>query len=136
MAARRKARKRALDLLYESELRGLDPVTMVAERVALANPPVPEYAVTLIEGVTKEQARIDEVLATYAEGWTLPRMPAVDRGLLRIAVYELLWCDDVPDAVAVDEAVELAKELSTDDSPRFINGLLGRIMLARPAAGG
>jgi N utilization substance protein B len=136
MAARRKARKRALDLLYESELRGLDPVTMLAERLALANPPVPEYAVTLIEGVTKEQARIDEVLATYAEGWTLPRMPAVDRGLLRIAVYELLWCDDVPDAVAVDEAVELAKELSTDDSPRFINGLLGRIMLARPATGG
>lgn len=136
MAARRKARKRALDLLYESELRGLDPVTMVAERVALANPPVPEYAVSLIEGVTKEQARIDEVIATYAEGWTLPRMPAVDRGLLRIAVYELLWCDDVPDAVAVDEAVELAKELSTDDSPRFINGLLGRIMMARPTAGG
>ncbi len=136
MAARRKARKRALDLLYESELRGLDPVTMVAERVALANPPVPEYAVSLIEGVTKEQARIDEVIAIYAEGWTLPRMPAVDRGLLRIAVYELLWCDDVPDAVAVDEAVELAKELSTDDSPRFINGLLGRIMMARPTAGG
>jgi N utilization substance protein B len=136
MAARHKARKRALDLLYESELRGTDPVTTLAERVAAANPPVPEYAVTLVEGVTKEKARIDEVLATYAEGWTLPRMPAVDRGLLRIATYELLWCEDVPDAVAVDEAVELAKELSTDDSPRFINGLLGRIMLARPAAGG
>ncbi|HEX3811625.1 MAG TPA: transcription antitermination factor NusB [Mycobacteriales bacterium] len=133
MAARRKARKRALDLLYESELRDSDVVTMMAERLASADPPVPDYAVSLIEGVTREQSRIDEVIATYAEGWTLSRMPAVDRGLLRIAVYELLWCADIPDAVAVDEAVELAKELSTDDSPRFINGLLGRILLARPA---
>jgi N utilization substance protein B len=133
VAARRKARKRALDLLYESELRDSDVVTMMAERLASADPPVPDYAVSLIEGVTREQSRIDEVIATYAEGWTLSRMPAVDRGLLRIAVYELLWCADIPDAVAVDEAVELAKELSTDDSPRFINGLLGRILLARPA---
>jgi N utilization substance protein B len=132
VAARRKARKRALDLLYESELRGSDPVSMMAERLAAADPPVPDYAVSLVEGVTKEQARIDEVIASYAQGWTLPRMPAVDRGLLRIAVYELLWCADIPDAVAVDEAVELAKELSTDDSPRFINGLLGRILLSRP----
>jgi transcription antitermination protein NusB len=130
MAARRKARKRALDLLYEAELRGLDPVTLTGERLAAGDPPVPDYAVSLVEGVVREQARIDELLSTYAEGWTLDRMPAVDRGLLRIALYELLWCADIPDAVAVDEAVELAKELSTDDSPRFINGLLGRILLA------
>lgn len=130
MAARRKARKRALDLLYEAELRGLDPVTLAGERLAAGDPPVPDYTVSLVEGVARERTRIDELISTYAEGWTLERMPAVDRGLLRIALYELLWCPDIPDAVAVDEAVELAKELSTDDSPRFINGLLGRILLA------
>jgi len=136
VGARSKARKRALDLLYEAELRGADPVAMAAERVATADPPVPEYAVELIEGVTREQARIDELLASYTEGWTVARMPAVDRGILRIAVYELVWCADVPDAVAIDEAVELAKELSTDDSPRFINGVLGRILLSRPTPTG
>jgi transcription antitermination protein NusB len=134
VAARRKARKRALDLLFEAEQRGLDPVTLTSERLAGGDPPVPDYAVSLVEGVVREKPRIDELLSTYAEGWTLERMPAVDRGLLRIALYELLWSPDIPDAVAVDEAVELAKELSTDDSPRFINGLLGRILLAHASS--
>jgi transcription antitermination protein NusB len=135
MTARRKARKRALDLLYESDLRGTDPLSTTAERVAAADPPVSDYAVTLVEGVVRERDRIDETIATYAEGWSLARMPAVDRTLLRLAVYELMWRDEVPDGVAIDEAVELAKALSTDDSPRFVNGVLGRIARAKPQPG-
>jgi N utilization substance protein B len=130
-SARRKARKRALDILYESDLRGTDVLATAKDRLAQADPPVPEYAVEIVEGVTGRRARIDELLTTYAEGWTLDRMPAVDRNILRVAIYELLWNDDVPDAVAIDEAVELAKELSTDESPRFVNGLLGRLQLLK-----
>jgi N utilization substance protein B len=136
MTARRKARKRALDILYEADLRELNAVTLLADRLALADPPVPEYAVTLIEGVEEHRARIDELLETYAEGWTLDRMPPVDRNLLRVAIYELLWCDDVPDAVAIDESVELARTLSTDDSPRFVNGVLGKIQLVKSELAG
>jgi transcription antitermination protein NusB len=132
VAARSKARKRALDVLFEADLRGTDPVSTVAERLGAAEPPVPEYAVTLVEGVAEHRTRIDEVLRTYVEGWTLERMPAVDRAILRLAVYEMLWRDDVPAAVAIDEAVELAKTLSTDESPRFVNGVLGRILATRP----
>lgn len=135
MAARSKARKRALDILFEADLRGLDAVTLLADRLATAaaEQPVPAYAVELVEGVTEHRARIDELLSSYAEGWTLERMPGVDRAVLRIGVYELLWRADVPDAVAIDEAVELAKALSTDESPRFVNGVLGRIVLVKPA---
>ncbi|MBA3252376.1 MAG: transcription antitermination factor NusB [Geodermatophilaceae bacterium] len=132
MSARRKARKRALDILFEADLRGTDPLVTAAARIAGAQPPVPEYAVTLVEGVQEHRERIDELIATCAEGWTLPRMPGVDRALLRLAIYELLWTD-VPPAVVVDEAVELAKSLSTDDSPRFINGVLGRIVALGPS---
>lgn len=131
-SARRKARKRALDILYEADLRGIDPASITPERLKQADPPVPEYAVTLVEGVTERRERIDELLTTYSEGWTLERMPAVDRNVLRIAIYELLWRDDVPDAVAIDEGVELAKELSTDESPRFVNGVLGRLQILKP----
>lgn len=133
MAARSKARKRALDLLFEADLRGSDALTTTAERLADAQPPVPDYAVALVEGVVAHRERIDELIEAYAEGWTLTRMPGVDRNVLRIAVFELMWQPDVPDAVAVDEAVELAKALSTDESPRFVNGVLGRIMREVPA---
>jgi len=133
VTARSKARKRALDILFEGDLRGADPVGILAERVAGATPPVGAYAAELVEGVVAHRARIDELLASYAEDWTLERMPAVDRAVLRLGVYELLWRDDVPDAVAIDEAVELAKSLSTDESPRFVNGVLGRIALVKPA---
>jgi N utilization substance protein B len=129
--ARGKARKRALDVLYEADLRGADPVATVADRLAQADPPVPDYTVELVEGVSARRARIDELISTYSEGWTLDRMPPVDRNLLRVAIFELLWCDSVPDAVAISEAVELAKDLSTDESPRFINGLLGRLQLLK-----
>ncbi|HEV7756492.1 MAG TPA: transcription antitermination factor NusB [Mycobacteriales bacterium] len=130
-SARGKARKRALDVLYEADLRGTDPLGTVADRLAQADPPVPAYTVELVEGVTGRRARIDELIATYSEGWTIDRMPPVDRNLLRVAIYELLWCDSVPDAVAISEAVELAKDLSTDESPRFVNGLLGRLQLLK-----
>ncbi len=128
MGARSKARKRALDVLYEADVRGTSALETAAERLAQADPPVPAYAVTLIEGVVAHRARIDELLSTYAEGWVIERMPAVDRNVLRIGIYELLYADAVPDAVAIDEAVELAKNLSTDESPKFVNGLLARVL--------
>jgi len=133
VSARSKARKRALDVLYESELRGNDAVATLADRIQLAEPPVNDYTIELVEGVQEHRPRIDEILAQYAEGWTVDRMPDVDRAVLRLGVYELLWREDVPDAVAIDEAVELAKTLSTDESPRFVNGVLGRVLKDRAA---
>lgn len=136
MAARSKARKRAVDLIYEADLRGADPVSTLAERVALADPPISDYTIELIEGVTEHRAAIDQLLTDYSEGWTLDRMPGVDRAVLRVGLYELLWATDVPDAVAIDEAVELAKLLSTDESPKFVNGILGRVLRDQLPAGG
>ena len=133
MGARSKARKRAVDVLYEAAQREQDPVETLRQRLALADPPVPEYAVELVEGVVLHRERIDELLATYAEGWTLERMPPVDLAVLRIGVQELLWCDDVPDEVVLSEAVELATSLSTDESPRFVNGLLARLQQLKPS---
>ncbi|MEU4806100.1 transcription antitermination factor NusB [Actinosynnema sp. NPDC023587] len=128
MGARSKARKRAVDVLYEADLRGVDAVTLLAERVGSPDvPPINDYTISLVEGVTGHRPRIDDLISEHAEGWTLQRMPGVDRAVLRLGLYELLWASDVPDAVAIDEAVELAKQLSTDDSPRFVNGVLGRI---------
>ena len=135
MGARSKARKRALDVLYEADQRGADPVETLKVRLAQSDPPVPEYAVTLVEGVATHRARIDELLETYAQEWTIDRFPAVDLAVLRIGVFELLWADDVPDAVAVSEAVELAASLSTEESPAFVNGLLGRLMQLKPVLG-
>jgi N utilization substance protein B len=134
MAARSKARKRAVDVLYEADLRGTDAVATLADRVSLADPPVNDYTVELVEGVHAHQVRIDEILTEYADGWTIDRMPGVDRAVLRIGVYELLWRDDVPSAVSIDEAVELAKALSTDESPRFVNGVLARVLRDAPPA--
>ena len=133
MGARSKARKRAVDVLYEAAQRDTDPVETLRQRLVLADPPVPEYAVELVEGVVLHRERIDELLTTYAEGWTLERMPPVDLAVLRIGVQELLWCDDVPDEVVLSEAVELATSLSTDDSPRFVNGLLARLQQLKPS---
>ena len=133
MGARSKARKRALDVLYEAAQRDSSPIDTLKERLAQSDPPVPEYAALLVEGVVANQARIDELLSTYAEEWTLDRMPPVDLAILRIGSYELLWRDDVPDAVAVSEAVALAASLSTDESPAFVNGLLARILMLKPS---
>jgi transcription antitermination protein NusB len=131
--ARSKARKRALDILFEAEQRDTGVLDLLAERITLGSPPVPGYAADLVRGVTVHTARIDELLSQYAEGWTLDRMPAVDRNVLRIGVYELLWADDVPDAVAISEAVLLAQDLSTEASPAFVNGLLARIAKLKPS---
>jgi transcription antitermination protein NusB len=126
--ARTKARKRALDVLFESEARREDPLEVLAQRQEMADaPPVSGYAAMLVTGVAEHQERIDEILTEHSEGWSVPRMPAVDRAVLRIGLYELLWVDEIDDPVAITEAVELARTLSTDDSPRFVNGVLGRI---------
>jgi N utilization substance protein B len=127
MSARSKARKRALDLLFAAEARGRTPGEFLASEVEAGDAPTNEYTVTLVQGVADRQARIDELISQYAEGWTLDRMPAVDRNVLRLAVFELLWSDEVPDAVAISEALGLVRELSTDESPSFVNGILGQI---------
>jgi N utilization substance protein B len=139
MSARRKARKRALDVLYAAEARRLNPLVVLAERMqtppgpdAVSYVPIGQYAEELVRGVVEHQVRVDTLLTEHSRGWTLERMPAVDRAILRIAVYELVYSVDVPPAVAVDEAVEAAKSLSTDDSPRFVNGVLGQIMVISP----
>jgi len=134
VGARTKARKRALDVLFEADQRGLDPVTLLAQRIEQpgTEAALPQYSVDLVEGVVAHGDRIDEVLATYSHGWTIERMPAVDRALLRIGTWEILFNDEVPDVVAVDEAVDLARSLSTDESPAFVNGLLARIVDLKP----
>lgn len=132
MAARSKARKRALDILFASELRSEDPVVALDRAIEAGEGPTNDYTSTLVRGVVEHLSRIDEVLTTYSKGWTLTRMPAVDRNVLRIGVYELLWGDeDVPQSVAVSEALHLVQDLSTDDSPAFVNGLLGSVMRDR-----
>ena len=132
MGARTKARKRALDVLFECELRSLPLGDTLAERLAAGDPPVNDYTVTLVEGIVENRERIDDLLASHSVGWTLERMPVVDRNLLRIGTYEILYVDGVPDAVAVSETVNLARELSTDESPAFINGLLSRLIELKP----
>ena len=130
MAARSKARKRAVDVLYEADIRSGDPLTLLRERLTDENPPANEHTVRPVEGVAEHSARIDELIDTHASNWSIDRLPDVDRAILRMAVFELLWADDVPDAVVIDEAVELAKTLSTDDSPAYVNGVLGAILAA------
>jgi N utilization substance protein B len=132
MSARGKARKRAVDILFEADVRGADATATLAARVAAEDPPVREYTVALVEGVVANRVRIDDLLATHSHEWTLDRMPAVDRNVLRVGVYEMLFVPDVPDAVAISEAVELVTELSTDRSPAFVNGLLARILTLKP----
>ena len=134
MAARSKARKRALDILFEAELRGLGALELLTERQSLGDQPVQEYAAELVRGVAAHSERIDSLIEDNAVDWTLERMPAVDRNVLRIGVFELLWADDVPDPVAISEAVALAQDLSTDSSPAFVNGLLARIKDLKPIA--
>ena len=134
---RHQARKRAVDLLFEAEARGLTPAEVAESRNALAQDksdvsPLNPYTVTVAQGVTQHAAHIDDLIAAHLQGWTLDRLPAVDRAILRVAVWELLHAEDVPEPVAVDEAVELAKQLSTDESPAFVNGVLGQVMLVTP----
>ncbi|MFE3443237.1 transcription antitermination factor NusB [Nocardia sp. NPDC059180] len=137
LGARHKARRRAVDLLFEAEARDIDPADLIDDRIELsasdqAVAPVHAYTRTLVEGVADDLDRVDGTIESYLQDWTLSRLPAVDRAILRIAVWELFHANDVPPVVAVDEAVELAKELSTDDSPSFINGVLGQVVLVAP----
>jgi len=126
MAARTKARKRALDVLFQADLKSVSAMVAMTDFEDRADGPTNPYTRTVVEGVVAHQTRIDDLLSTYSSGWTIPRMPAIDRNLLRIATWEILW-GDIPTAVAIDEAVELSRDLSTDESPAFINGLLGQI---------
>ena len=132
MAARSKARKRALDILFEAEMRDESPLTVLEARTIRAEPPVSEYAAELVRGVQAHRDEIDRLLAENSRGWSLDRMPAVDRNLLRIGGYELLWGTEVPPAVAISEAVLLATDLSTEASPGFVNGLLARLLELKP----
>lgn len=133
-STRSKARRRALDVLFEAELRGIDPLETLAERAADADPPVRQYTRTLVEGVVGHGEAIDErIRGALAPGWTLSRMPRVDRNAIRIAVYEI-DLGDVPDPVAVAEAVGLVSQLSTDQSPAFVNGVLGAIVVSKASA--
>ncbi|MEK9665326.1 MAG: transcription antitermination factor NusB [Candidatus Nanopelagicales bacterium] len=131
MSARHRARRRALDVLFAADMRQTDPLLVLAEAQQLrtdeGGSAMNPYAAELVEGVVQHRERIDEILSTYSLGWQLDRMPGVDRAALRIATYEVLW-GGVPEGVALDEAVELVGELSTDESPSFVNGLLGRIV--------
>ena len=131
MSARSKARKTALDLLYEADIRGTNAVETLALRdIVEEGPdarPMRDYTHDLVIGVGENYRKIDELITTYAQGWDMDRLPAVDRNILRLGIYEILWANSIPDGVAIDEALVLAKELSTDNSASFIHGVLGRI---------
>ena len=127
MSARSKARKRALDFLYEADIKRVLAADLFQTRGATELSQEP-YVLTLITGVADHLAKIDELIITYAQGWDMDRMPPIDRNILRIAIYEILWASDIDLQVACDEAVELAKSLSTDESSSYINGVLGRII--------
>ena len=131
MSARSKARKAALDLLFEADIRGTNALeTLVVRDVVEEGPdarPIRDYTKELIVGISEHYRKIDELITTYAQGWDMDRLPAVDRNILRLGIYEILWGEQIPDAVAIDEALDLARELSTDDSAGFIHGVLGRI---------
>ncbi|WP_139978717.1 transcription antitermination factor NusB [Nocardioides litoris] len=135
MSARSKARKRALDVLYAADLRGESAVEALERVQAAGDAPPNPYTAVLVRGVAEQRERIDELLREHSTGWTVERMPAVDRNVLRLGVWELLWADDVPGPVAVSEAMALVQELSTDESPQFVNGVLGAIQRAHPGVG-
>ena len=134
MSARTKARKRALDLLFEAEQRGVNAADLLRERLAapVTEAPLSEFTADLVMGVVEHWGQVDELITTYSQGWTLQRMPAVDRAILRLGAYEVLFSTDVPEPVAISEWVGLATEFSTDDSPRFVNGLLARLVEVKP----
>ena len=131
MSARRKARKQTLDLLYEADIRSLSATDLLALRDVVEDGPdarpIREFTKSLVIGVTENRRKIDELIATYAQGWDMDRLPAVDRNILRLGIFEIVWSADLDDGIAIDEALTLAKELSTDESAGYIHGVLGRI---------
>lgn len=132
MSARRKARKRALDFLYEADIRSASAIELVGTREE-SELSERDYVMELLVGVETNKVKIDELITTYAQGWDMDRMPAIDRNILRIALFEILFTDDLDDQIAASEAVEIATELSTDDSAKYINGVLGRIIILKPS---
>jgi transcription antitermination protein NusB len=132
VSARRKARKRALDFLYEADIRSASAIELVGTREE-SELSEREYVMELLVGVETNKVKIDELITTYAQGWDMDRMPAIDRNILRIALFEILFKDDLDDQIAASEAVEIATELSTDDSAKYINGVLGRIIVLKPS---
>ena len=134
MSARSKARKRAVDLLFEADQRGVNARNLLADRLAkpVTEAPLNQYTADLVEGVVEHWTDINELLATYSQGWSVERMPSVDRAILRLGAFEVLYAEGVPEGVAIAEAVELAKTLSTDESPKFVNGLLARLAEVKP----
>ena len=131
MSARSKARKQALDILYESDIRNSDPLTILDSREVVEEGPdarpIRGFTRELIAGVAANKRKIDELIATYAQGWDMDRLAAVDRNILRLGIFEIVYSDELADGIAIDEAITLAKDLSTDDSATFIHGLLGKV---------
>lgn len=137
MSARSKARKHALDILYESDIRSTSPEGILESRsIPEEGPdarPLREFTSELVTGVAQNKRKIDELITTYAQGWDMDRLAAVDRNILRIGIYEIVWVDTLEDGIAIDEALTLARDLSTDDSASFIHGLLGKISSIKDA---
>lgn len=135
MSARSKARKQTLDLLYEADIRGTAAIDILAARVDNASDPearpIREFTRELVSGISAQKRKIDELISTYAQGWDMDRLPTVDRNILRLAIYELLWTPDLAEGIVINEALDLAKVLSTDESATYIHGVLGKISLIR-----
>jgi N utilization substance protein B len=131
VSARSKARKQALDLLYEADIRGGSALDFLQSRDVIEDGPdarpIRDFTKELIGGIAENSRKIDELITTYAQGWDMDRLPAVDRNILRLAIYEIVWSTELADGIAIDEALTLAKELSTDESAGYIHGVLGKI---------
>ena len=135
MSARSKARKQTLDLLYEADIRGTAAIDILAARVDNATDPdarpIREFTRELVSGISAQKRKIDELISTYAQGWDMDRLPTVDRNILRLAIYELIWTPDLAEGIVINEALDLAKVLSTDESATYIHGVLGKISLIK-----
>ena len=135
MSARSKARKQTLDLLYEADIRGASAADLLVLRdVEEDGPdarPIREFTKLLIDGVVLNKRKIDELITTYAQGWDMDRLPTVDRNILRLGIYEIVWSADLDDGIAIDEALKLAKDLSTDESAAYIHGVLGKVSMIK-----
>lgn len=127
MSSRTRARRRALEILFEAEQRGMTETELIRLRSNDPDYPMKPYAVEIVDGVVTHRDELDDLIAEHSEGWSLDRMPAVDRALLRVAGWEILHNDEVPDPVAIDEAMQLARTFSTDESPKFLGGVLSAI---------
>jgi N utilization substance protein B len=135
MSSRSKARKQTLDLLYEADIRGASAADLLALRDVVEDGPdsrpIREYTKLLVDGVVVNKRKIDELITTYAQGWDMDRLPAVDRNILRLGIYEIVWSADLDDGIAIDEALKMAKDLSTDESAAYIHGVLGKISMIK-----